>query len=87
MAWKMTPEDGEDMWRITDQKMNGGGGPQSNNIVVVVRVRPFNQREKDLNTTNCIEMHGEDPENNQCWYVDQSDSSLRLFYRKLNQDL
>jgi len=45
MSWKMGAEDGEAMWAITERKMNESGN-QSNNIAVVVRVRPFNQREK-----------------------------------------
>ena len=67
MSWKMKEDDGEEMWAITEQKIRAGTGEMSNNIVVIVRVRPFNQREKDLNTTNCIEMHSDDPSNNQCW--------------------
>ncbi len=69
MSWKMSSEDGEALWDLTMGKMNAGAGDQSNNISVVVRVRPFNQREKDLNTTNCIEMKSDDPANNQCWCV------------------
>jgi len=68
MTWKMSPEQGEELWKITEMKMNRDCvGEQSNNICVIVRVRPFNQREKDLNTTNCIEMHSDDPQNNQSW--------------------
>ncbi len=63
----MDPSQGEAYWELTEQKIIAGSKSKSNNIAVVVRVRPFNQREKDLNTTNCIEMKDEDPENNQCW--------------------
>ena len=68
--WKMKEEDGEELWKITEKKMNETGN-QSNNISVIVRVRPFNQREKDLNTTNCIAMKAEDEANHQCWCVMQ----------------
>eukprot|EP00615_Pteridomonas_danica_P020278 CAMPEP_0114385292 /NCGR_PEP_ID=MMETSP0102-20121206/5899_1 /TAXON_ID=38822 ORGANISM="Pteridomonas danica, Strain PT" /NCGR_SAMPLE_ID=MMETSP0102 /ASSEMBLY_ACC=CAM_ASM_000212 /LENGTH=136 /DNA_ID=CAMNT_0001541819 /DNA_START=35 /DNA_END=441 /DNA_ORIENTATION=+ len=71
MSWKMGEEDGEEMWNITEKKMNETGN-QSNNIAVVVRVRPFNQREKDLNTYKCIEMKASDPINNQTWISDPS---------------
>jgi hypothetical protein len=30
------------------------------NIVVVTRTRPFNTREKELNTTNCVRVLGKD---------------------------
>lgn len=73
MAWKMRAEDGEELWTLTQKKIDQfNNGPQSNNIAVVTRVRPFNKREKDLNTYNCIEMKNEDPDNHQCWYVGPS---------------
>ena len=67
--WKMKEEDGEELWGITERKINETGNA-SNNIAVIVRVRPFNGREKALNTYNCIEMKAEDPENHQCWIYD-----------------
>jgi len=68
-------DDGEELWRRVQEKIQlaergGGAGAASDNIVVVVRVRPFNAREKALNTTNCIEIHAEDPNNNQVWIHD-----------------
>ena len=49
-------------------------------VQVAVRVRPFNQREKDLNSQLCVEMMGnrttlknlEDPERDKDFYYDYS---------------
>jgi hypothetical protein len=43
--------DEEDLWNRTQDLINSSNasGSQSNNIVVVTRVRPFNQREKVAN--------------------------------------
>ncbi len=66
----MGRSEGEALWETTQAMIASGGTSAANNIVVVVRVRPFNQREKDLNTNNCIEVHAEDKENNQIWIRD-----------------
>ena len=39
-------------------------------IAVITRVRPFNQREKDLKTYNCIQMKVDDQQNQQVWIQD-----------------
>jgi hypothetical protein len=55
----MDEEEGDELWNKTQAIISEAEkslGAQSNNIVVVTRVRPFNRREKDLNTVNCIEV-------------------------------
>jgi hypothetical protein len=49
----------EKYWQVVQQKLkqrNSAG----DNIVVVTRTRPFNQREIDLGTTNCVRVIGAD---------------------------
>ena len=67
----LSPEQGEELWTIMEEKMkNGQSQGASNNIVVMTRTRPFNQREKDLKTYNCIECKSDDPANQQVWIRD-----------------
>jgi len=66
----MDTADGERLWARTQEKINAPSTGEGNNIVVVTRVRPFNKREKELNTTNCIQIHASDPDNHQVWISD-----------------
>jgi kinesin family protein 13 len=66
----MDAADGERLWARTQEKINAPSTGEGNNIVVVTRVRPFNKREKELNTTNCIQIHASDPDNHQVWISD-----------------
>lgn len=64
----MKKEEGERLWLRTEAKILE---QQSKlNITVAVRVRPFTQREIALQTENCIEMHSENEDNQQCWITD-----------------
>lgn len=73
----LSVEDGDKLWDVTHAKIEASadGNSASNNIIVVTRVRPFNQREKDLKTVNCVEMKTEDAANQQCWIADPSKNS------------
>ena len=68
----LSEEEGNDLWGRTQGKIIAAkvGTSTSNNIAVIIRVRPFNSREKELNMGNCIEMHAADPANHQCWIYD-----------------
>lgn len=67
----ISPEQGESLWQIMEEKMESAKTQgASNNIVVMTRTRPFNQREKDLKTYNCIECKSDDPTNQQVWIRD-----------------
>ena len=67
-SWKMKDDEGEELWKKMEVKIKeASSGSQSNNIAVLVRVRPFNKREKDLKTYNCIKMQMKDWSNMQCW--------------------
>ena len=68
--WKMNADDGEELWRKTEEKISNKNANASNNITVIVRSRPFNKRETDLNTYNCLQMKDSDEANNQCWIFD-----------------
>jgi len=65
--WRLKPHEGEPLWKICEEKMNAVG-QQSNNIAVLTRVRPFNKREKELNTYKCLEMKMLEG-NYQTWYA------------------
>ena len=66
----LSRDEGDKLWDRTQAKIKGAADTsQGNNIVVVTRVRPFNKREKDLNTTNCIDVQAETADNNQIWLV------------------
>ena len=70
----LSVEEGDNLWEVTHSKIEAAAGDKSasNNITVITRVRPFNQREKDLNTVNCVEMKTDDVANQQCWITDPS---------------
>ena len=75
-GWQLNEGEGEVLWERIQEKIKAAGAVATgNNIVVVTRTRPFNKREKDLNTTNCIEMKATDPDNNQVWITDPTSRS------------
>jgi hypothetical protein len=87
MANHLTAEDGEALWARTKAKIDAAKAEtsMSNNIVVLTRVRPFNQRERDLNMGVCVEMFATDPASHQCCVTDpaskgQGPSTFRFDY-------
>jgi len=60
----------EDYWRLVQHKLKVRT-TVGDNIVVVTRTRPFNKREKELSTTNCVRVLAADHTNpqQQVWVV------------------
>ena len=63
-----TPDDEDDpvdeeLWRHMEKKMANSNQSASNNIIVMTRTRPFNKRETDLKTFNCLEVRAEEESN------------------------
>jgi hypothetical protein len=59
----LTEARGEELWRHMEKKMANSNQSASNNIIVMTRTRPFNKRETDLKTFNCLEVRAEEESN------------------------